>query len=229
MPEIARDPQPTEHRKHAAPEHCSDENEQHVYSAVGELAELAVRVHERQPAPERHDAEKVQPECVVLRGARAQIHPEREQRHEQAEVHGDELADFPVVYVFGAKEERHQIHAHVPQRHRNRHEHERESITPQQDGSDGERAELHHDPAPIDEDVKITVGLVLAPIAECHLSSEYRQRHHHNREGRHDASRNVEMLLLEEPMREQERDRAIEDRRDAAAPPAERVPAEGHE
>src|SRR5439155_8257246 len=38
-----------------------------------------------------------------------------------------------------------------------------------------------------------------------------------------------ELLLLEEPMRKEQREHAIEDRGDASAPSAERIPAERHE
>ena len=226
--EVAGDPHPAEHREHAPPQHRADQDHHQVDAAVGRLAELAAGVDQRQPAPEGEHAEQVEPERVVAREARAQVDPEREQHRGEAEVERDELADLEVVQA-GAEQERHQVHAHVPQRDRDRHQHEREAVAPQQHRAGGERAELHHQPAAVDEHVEVAVGLGCVPVAERGLGREDRQRHHHHRQRGHDAGRDRQLLALEQPVGEREKQDEVAQRGGEPAPAAERVPAERHE
>ncbi len=75
----------------------------------------------------------------------------------------------------------------------------------------------------------IAEGLARVPVAERHLRGENGEGHRHHGERRHDARGDLEMLALEEPVRERECEHSVEDRSDAAAPSAERIPAERHE
>ncbi len=61
----------------------------------------------------------------------AQTDPEREADEEQAEVDRDQLAQFARAVT--VEQKGHDVHADVPQGHRNGHDQERQAVTPQPD------------------------------------------------------------------------------------------------
>ena len=134
----------------------------------------------RQPAPERQHAEKIQPEGVVARGARAHVHPEREQASSRGRTTARRTCAAPSRSSLLAKE-RHEVHAHVPQRHRDRHEHERKAVAPEQHRADASvPSSIMIQRQSMKRDSRGTA--CPRPSSRAPSARRNRERHHHHRE-----------------------------------------------
>ncbi len=85
MAEIESNAKAAEHREDPTRQRSTDGDHQQIDTAVQKLAELAIRAHAGQSAPEGEHAKDVEPEGEVLRLVGSHVDEEREQRHCEAE------------------------------------------------------------------------------------------------------------------------------------------------
>src|SRR5262245_53146277 len=157
----------TEHRIDPPAQQHGQQHEPDIEEAVERLGDFAAAFGEAQAAPERHQAEEMEPERKVSTAWPAVDDPGDEQDTEP-EPHGHDATLVPGE-LGAAEQPWREVHGHEPERNRDDRDDEREAVEPKRYDPGHDRGDLHEKTAAIDYTLKIAHGPRLterAPEAE---------------------------------------------------------------